>query len=159
MLNVRLQEVGEWRGNRRSSGQEGTSMGGCKIVHVFLFLICCIGGCAQNDNCTGYIEYLGDGDCDPINNNEECGYDQGKLHYLFTRKEYPYHSTYYATSWRSFYDIKCRCFRGYFLKWCTLAWSHGLRGIRENMPAMWWRYILQSCSDEICCLVYYPKAE
>lgn len=31
-------------------------------------------------NCTGVIEWIGDGDCNLENNNEQCDYDQGEMH-------------------------------------------------------------------------------
>lgn len=48
-----------------------------KSIRVISFLLFGTVGYAQNDNCTGIVDSIGDGYCDQVNNNELCGYDQG----------------------------------------------------------------------------------
>lgn len=64
----------------------------CKIIiyAIICLVFCCTVGCAQNyNNCTGDIEWIGDAYCDLGNNDELCGYDGGKLHFL--------HNNFYST--------------------------------------------------------------
>ena len=50
---------------------------------VFVVLFCCTPGgtpyeMSMYENCTdGVVEYIGDGNCDGINNTPDCGYDGG----------------------------------------------------------------------------------
>lgn len=48
-----------------------------KSTRILSFFMIGTVGYAQNDNCAGVIESVGDGYCDQVNNNELCGYDQG----------------------------------------------------------------------------------
>ena len=70
-----------WKSNLCRKGRLSLSMDCCKIQHVLLFVVFCslsIGEDAPNDNCAGIVEWMGNGYCDEHNNNEECGYDQGR---------------------------------------------------------------------------------
>lgn len=49
-----------------------------KMIRVFLLTFSCTGECTKFDNSTGIIEWVGDGYCNLINNNELYGYDGGK---------------------------------------------------------------------------------
>lgn len=48
------------------------------------------GGYAQTDNCTDRPEWIMDGYCDRMNNNEFCGYDGGKNTKYGSNAEFPH---------------------------------------------------------------------
>lgn len=58
-------------------------MVGGKSICVLSLLFFGTVGYAQNDNCTGIVDSIGDGYCDQMNNNELCGYDEGINKSLF----------------------------------------------------------------------------
>ena len=68
----------DWKGDEdRITICPSTRMVSGKSIRVVSFLLFGTVGYAQNDNCTGIIDSIGDGYCDQVNNNELCGYDQG----------------------------------------------------------------------------------